>query len=70
MSWGKLASRYDALLAANLSPDHPEQRWVMFTRCRAWLVYQGYSQEININCLETFGLNEDLDGLWQFQIPT
>jgi predicted glycogen debranching enzyme len=42
----------------------------MFTRCRAWLVYQGYSQEINTNCLEAFGLNEDSDGLWQYHIPT
>jgi predicted glycogen debranching enzyme len=70
VSWGHLASRYDALLAANLSPDHPDQRWIMFTRCRAWLVYQGYSQELNTSCLESFGLNDKADGLWQYQIPT
>ncbi len=69
-SWGQLGSRYDALLAANMSPDHPEERWIMLTRCRAWLVYQGYSQELNINCLETFGVDRVATGFWQFRIPT
>ncbi|MFC1857719.1 glycogen debranching protein, partial [Thermodesulfobacteriota bacterium] len=42
--WGELRSKYDALLAGNLHPGFPEDRRVMFTRCRAWLVFQGYSQ--------------------------
>ncbi|MBW2664246.1 MAG: glycogen debranching enzyme N-terminal domain-containing protein, partial [Deltaproteobacteria bacterium] len=42
--WGNLGSRYDALLAANLNPEFPEDRRIMFTRCRAWVVFQGYSQ--------------------------
>ena len=34
VSWGELSSRYDALLAANIDSEIPEDRWIMFTRCR------------------------------------
>ena len=70
VSWGRLGSRYDALLAANMSPDHPENRWIMLTRCRAWLEYQGYSQELNTSCLEAFGVDRTATGFWQYHIPT
>jgi hypothetical protein len=68
VAWGTLASRYDALLAANLSPDHPEDRWILFSRCRAWLVYQGYSQDINLDCLQAFALDGN-SGIWR-KIPS
>ena len=67
--WGKLNSKYDALLAANLNPDFPEDRWIMFTRCRAWTVYQGFSQEICFDCLDAFRV-EDGVGYWHYRIPT
>jgi glycogen debranching enzyme len=71
VAWGELTSRYDALLAANLSPDHPEDRWVMFTRCRAWLVYQGYSQDIALDSLQAFALSEDTrSATWRYKIPS
>ena len=70
ISWGELTSRYDALLAANLNPDHPEDRWIMFSRCRGWLVYQGYSQELNLHCLDTFFLAAHGQGVWRFKVPT
>jgi predicted glycogen debranching enzyme len=70
VSLGELKSRYDALLAANLSQEYPEDRWVMFTRCRAWLVYQGYSQQIGDDCLVSFNYDLDAGGSWHFQIPT
>jgi len=66
LRWGRLMSGYDALLAANLHPEFPEDRWVMFTRCRAWLVYQGYSQEIGDDCVDAF---DPLEGKWTFQVP-
>jgi starch synthase (maltosyl-transferring) len=69
VQWGKLNSRYDALLAANLNPNHPEDRWIMFTRCRAWVVYQGYSRPLDIDCLDAFGF-EYGTGWWRFQVPT
>ncbi|MBW2099501.1 MAG: glycogen debranching enzyme N-terminal domain-containing protein [Deltaproteobacteria bacterium] len=70
VSWGKLQSRYDALLGANLNSEFPEDRWIMFSRCRAWLVFQGYSQEIRLDCLDSFHLEENGRGVWRYRIPT
>jgi hypothetical protein len=70
ISWGNLTSRYDGLLAANLNPHYPEDRRVMFSRCRAWVVFQGYSQALNTDCLEMFRLATDSSGIWQYHIPT
>ena len=69
IAWGQLASRYDALLAANLHPEFPENRWIMFARCRAWLVFQGYSQDINSDCQHAFHIG-DARGVWEFHVPT
>ncbi len=70
VSWGRLTSRYDALLAANLDPKIPEDRWIMLARCRIWVVYQDYSQEIRDQCLNTFCADRDARGIWEFQVPT
>ncbi len=70
ISWGELRSRYDALLAANPNPKIPEDRRVLFSRCRGWVVYQGYSQEIGNDCLVTFQHSYGLSGHWQYRIPT
>jgi len=69
VSWGELGSRYDALLAANLNPEFPEDRRIMFTRCRAWLVFQGYSQEICNDCLDSFCFDSESSGFWRYRIP-
>ncbi|MFH1970096.1 MAG: amylo-alpha-1,6-glucosidase, partial [Verrucomicrobiota bacterium] len=66
--WAEVRSRYDALLAGNLNPDYPEDRRIMLTRCRAWLVFQGYSQDITIDRLHVFHLGENA-GLWHFRVP-
>lgn len=66
--WAEVRSRYDALLAGNLNPDYPEDRRIMLTRCRVWLVFQGYSQDITIDRLQMFHLEENA-GLWQFRVP-
>jgi predicted glycogen debranching enzyme len=68
--WGVLTSRYDALLAANLNAEVPEDRWIMLTRLRAWVVFQGYSQEIRHDCLESFRYDLQRWAQWQFRIPT
>ncbi len=68
--WGELHSRYDALLAGNLDPEIPRDRWIMFTRCRAWLVYEGYSQALGAACLHSFSLMQNGQGVWRFQVPT
>ncbi|RJQ49336.1 MAG: glycogen debranching protein, partial [Desulfobacteraceae bacterium] len=69
LSWGKLSSRYDALLAGNLNPEIPEDRWIMLARCRAWIIFQDYSQELCESCLELFSLDGS-EGTWHFQVPT
>ncbi|MFA5043461.1 MAG: amylo-alpha-1,6-glucosidase [Kiritimatiellia bacterium] len=66
--WAEVRSRYDALLAGNLNPDYPEDRRIMLTRCRAWLVFQGYSQDITSDRLRTFHLGEN-SGRWRFRVP-
>lgn len=70
VSWGKLASKYDALLAANISREYPEDRWVILTRCRAWLVYQGFSQDINLDCLQAFAAGNAGAAFWRYEIPS
>ncbi len=70
VDWGRLESRYDALLAANLSDEFPEDRHIMLTRYRAWVVFQGHYQEIRLECLQRFSFNYQSGGIWDFQIPT
>ena len=70
LAWAELSSRYDSLLAANISREYPENRWIMLTRCRAWLVFQGYSLALNPDSLEAFALNDLGGGFWRFQVPT
>ncbi len=70
VSWGFLQSRYDGLLAANISPLYPEDRRIMFTRCRAWVVFQGFSYEIGSNCLDIFRTDEKSRAFWKYRIPT
>ncbi|MBW2569379.1 MAG: glycogen debranching enzyme N-terminal domain-containing protein [Deltaproteobacteria bacterium] len=67
---GGMRSRYDALLAANLNPEFPEDRRIMFTRCRAWVVFQGYSQGISIDCIDSFCFDYNSRGVWRYFIPT
>jgi hypothetical protein len=68
--WSRLDSRYDGLLAANLSPLQPEDRWMMLARLRGWAVYQGYSQEIGLETLERFSFDYSSSGCWIYTIPT
>jgi len=68
--WATLNSRYDALLAANLNSDHPEDRLVVLARCRAWVVYQGYSRELTSDYQEAFVVSPARFGEWRFEVPT
>jgi glycogen debranching enzyme len=70
LAWGEVASKYDALLAANLHPDHPEDRQVLWTRCRAWLRRQTHSQPCWVHAVAGFRLDHDGAGLWEFHLPT
>jgi starch synthase (maltosyl-transferring) len=68
--WRRLNSRYDGLLAANLNPLQPEDRWMMLARFRGWVVYQGYSQEIGPETLKRFSFDFSSAGCWVHDIPT
>ena len=69
-AWGDLRSQYDALLAGNLHASAPSDRHVMLTRCRAWLLLRGYSQEINLDCLTSFASKHPDTAEWLFSIPS
>lgn len=69
-AWGVLESKYDALLGANLHPDFPVDRKMMLIRCRAWLVFQGYSQEISIDALGQFSCDNNSGCRWEFSMPS
>ena len=69
-AWGTIYSKYNALLAANLNPDHPVDRTVIFNRCRAWLVVNDFSQEINRDVTTSFISHPDNTARWVFKLPT
>lgn len=70
VSWGTLNSKYDALLAANTNTEYPADRLVTLSRCRAWVVFQGFSQDVCLDCLDSFVFDYKDGGLWHFHIPT
>lgn len=67
--WQRLESRYDGLLAANPNPDYPEDRRMLLARCRAWIVYQGYSQAVNLDCLLHFAFDYADGVVWRYRVP-
>lgn len=69
IEWGRLKSKYDAFLAANLDRNVPVDRHIMFTRSRAWVLYQGRSVELKTDNTEAFRLNVDGGGTWDFHLP-
>lgn len=67
--WGELVSKYDALLAANLNSDYPIDRRVLLTRCRVWLVLNGFSQEVNFAVQSCFRCGTGNLARWEFDVP-
>ena len=68
--WGEIRSQYDSLLSANPNPDCPSDRVVVWTRCLAWLQYEGYSHEIAAD--SSTGFRADPAGRfaeWNFLVP-
>ena len=68
--WGGIYTKYNALLAANLNPDHPVDRTVIFNRCRAWLVVNDFSQNLNRDVTTDFTSKPDNTASWTFRLPT
>jgi len=69
LEWGRILSQYDCMLAANLHDRVPVDRRVLFTRCRAWLVYMGYSYEIGIDCTLHADVVTGNSVQWRFEVP-
>lgn len=70
LAWGETAYRYDSLFSANPNCNAPGDRLVLWTACRAWLQHEGYSREINKDCLSRF--TADPAGrfaMWFFRVP-
>ncbi len=68
--WGEIRSQYDALLAANPDPRVPCDRHVLWTRCRLWIVNQGFSTEVDASCLTRFSCIAGAGAaLWRFKVP-
>lgn len=68
-AWGSVDSLYDSFLAGNLHASSPSDRHIMFTRCRGWLLYKGYYQELNLECMKDFSVIDSQTVLWRFDIP-
>ena len=68
--WGSLETKYNSLLSGNLNLEYLDDRWVMFTRLRAWVVHQGYSQEINEDLIQRFSFDYENNAKWDFYVPT
>jgi glycogen debranching enzyme len=67
-AWSSISSQYDAMLAANLDPECPVDRHILWTRCRAWVVYRGYSSELNLDCQSAFSADQNHLN-WFFDVP-
>lgn len=69
LDWSVVRSRYDAILAGNLSPEYPEDRHIMWRRCRMWLIYHSRTHEFSLDNTEDFYVAADGSAVWDFEIP-
>ncbi len=70
LAWGEVRSQYDALFAANPNARVPADRIALWTRCRAWLQHEGYSREVNCDCIESFRADPaGRAAKWIFAVP-
>ncbi|UDQ97909.1 amylo-alpha-1,6-glucosidase [Lentisphaerota bacterium WC36G] len=69
VNWGEIRSRYDVLLGANLSDEHPEDRHVFLRRYRLYLFHNGRGRELNKYVCHKFFVDETGVGNWFFEVP-
>jgi starch synthase (maltosyl-transferring) len=65
---GRVTSKYDCLLGANLHPALPVDRHVMAKRVRVWAMANGFLSPLNHETLADFELGSS--PRWEFQVPT
>ncbi|MBS3807849.1 MAG: glycogen debranching enzyme N-terminal domain-containing protein [Bacteroidales bacterium] len=66
--FSQLRSKYDALIAANLHPDYPEDRHIMLSRMRGWTGYKGFSRAIISEYQKKFFHSDNLTRYY-FEMP-
>ena len=64
---GRIASKYDALLAANLHPEAPCDRHVLVKRLRAWANADGFLSSMEGAHLLAFQAGPP--ARWTFRVP-
>ena len=64
---GESQSKYDCVLAANLHPTLPEDRWVMVKRLRVWVDANGFLAELDRTLMISFGGGEST--WWRLEVP-
>ncbi len=70
LKWGDIRSQYDCLLALNRHPTVPSDRQIFFTRCRAWVLCNGFSTPLTGPCLEHVTMAPDGSAAeWRFAAP-
>ncbi|MBO4620086.1 MAG: glycogen debranching enzyme N-terminal domain-containing protein [Victivallales bacterium] len=70
VAWGVTRSQYEGLLVANQNDDFPIDRTVVLPRCRAWLIYRDFSQEIGPHCQQSFAVTARNTFVWHFTVPS
>lgn len=66
---GRLLSRYDAIMLANLHPEIPVDRHIMWRRFRIWMICRARRQAITTEMIETFHIASDGGAVWRFKVP-
>ncbi len=70
LGWGRIASQYDAFLAANPNPNCPSDRVNVWTRTRCWLQREGYTREFDVRCTSSFVADPaGRFARWIFDVP-
>ena len=67
-AFSALQSKYDGLIAANLNPGHPEDRYIMLTRLRGWAVCKGFSRALGPEYQHRF-VHRDNTTQYYFEMP-
>ena len=64
---GTVQSKYDCVLAANLHPNLPVDRWVMAKRLRVWVNVNGFQTELNRRRFYSANIGEH--ACWVYIVP-
>ena len=68
-SWGILQSKYDGLMHANLNREYPSERHILLTRCRCWILHNGFSTKLDTVNQTHFGKLKSGEIMWHFNVP-